>query len=93
MLPIQDKAGLGRKVNIAPGKIPEMYVQSSSARDGQTSCKVWLASCERRRCSNEAKMRNPLKFAGVHQTPVPISAVSGPKFAILWETSGGDIAV
>jgi len=30
-----------------------------------------------RRCSNEAKTRNPLKFAGVPQTPEPISAVSG----------------
>ena len=26
---------------------------------------------------------NPLKFAGVPQTPEPISAVSGPKFIIL----------
>jgi len=43
----------------------------------------WLATGERRRCSDEAKMRNPLKFAGVPQTPEPISADSGPKFAIL----------
>ena len=34
-------------------------------------------------CSNAAKTRNPLKLAGVPQTPKPISAVSGPKFAIL----------
>ena len=33
-------------------------------------------------CSNAAKMRNQLKFAGVPQTGQPISAVSGPKFAI-----------
>ena len=39
---------------------------------------------ERRRCSNEGKTRNPFKFAGVPQTGKPISAVSGPKFAILW---------
>ena len=32
----------------------------------------------------EAKTRNPLKFAGVPQTPEPISAVSGPKFTMLW---------
>ena len=45
--------------------------------DGQTSCKVWLASDERRRCSNEAKTRNPLKFAdGVPQTRQPISAIT-----------------
>ena len=35
--------------------------------------------------SNAAKTQNPLKFAGVPQTPKPISAVSGPKFCILWK--------
>jgi len=35
-------------------------------------------------CSNAAKRRNQLKFAGVPQTGQPISAVSGQKFAILW---------
>ena len=35
-------------------------------------------------CSNASKTRNQLKFAGVPQTPEPISAVSGPKFTILW---------
>ena len=45
--------------------------------------KVWLASVERRRCSNEAKRRNPLKFAGAPQTNETISAASGPMFAIL----------
>ena len=34
-------------------------------------------------CSNAAKMRNPLKFAGVPQTRQQISAVSRPKFTIL----------
>ena len=34
-------------------------------------------------CSNAAKTQNPLKFAGVPQTPEPISTVSGPKFTIL----------
>ena len=38
---------------------------------------VWL-------CSNAAKKRNPLKFAGVPQTNETISAASGPKFTILW---------
>jgi len=36
-------------------------------------------------CSNAAKMRNQLKFSGVPQTGQPISAVSAPKFAILWD--------
>ena len=31
-----------------------------------------------------AKTRDQLKFAGVPQTGQPISAVSGPKFTILW---------
>ena len=35
-------------------------------------------------CSNAAKMRNPLKFAGVPQTTGLISAASRPKFTILW---------
>jgi len=37
---------------------------------------VWL-------CSNAAKTRNLLKFAGVPQTNETISAASGPKFTIL----------
>jgi len=37
-------------------------------------------------------MQNLLKLAGVPQTNEPISAASGPKFAILWGR-GGDIAV
>ena len=61
---------------------PKMYKESTSPGDGQTSCKVWFASVERRRCSNEAKTRKPLKFAGVPQTRQSISAASGPKFTI-----------
>jgi len=38
-------------------------------------------------------MQNPLKFAGMPQTPKPISAVSGPKVHHIVETCGGDIAV
>jgi len=45
--------------------------------------KVWLTLTTRVPLSNAAKTRNPLKLAGVTQTPEPISAVSGPKFAIL----------
>jgi len=43
----------------------------------------WLTSVKRRRCSNEAKMQNPLKFAGLTQTRQWISAASGPKFTTL----------
>ena len=35
-------------------------------------------------CSNAGKTRNPLKFAGVPQTPETISAAGGPKFTIFW---------
>jgi len=47
----------------------KMYISCTSPGDGQTLCKVWLASSERRRCSNEAKKRNPLKFAGMPKLP------------------------
>jgi len=40
-----------------------------------------------------AKMQKLLKFAGVPQTGQPISAVSAPKFAILWGHAYRDIAV
>jgi len=45
--------------------------------------KVWLTPTTRVPCSNAAKTRNPLKFAGVSQTSKPISAANGPKFTIL----------
>ena len=44
-------------------------------------CKVWLMPATRVPCSNAAKKRNPLKFAGVPQTRQQISAF--PKFTIL----------
>jgi len=43
----------------------------------------WLMPTTRVPCSNAAKTRTPFKFVGVPQTPEPISAVSGPNFAIL----------
>ena len=44
---------------------------------------VWLTPTATVSCSNAAKTRNPLKFAGVPQTRQQISAVSRPKFTIL----------
>jgi len=44
---------------------------------------VWLTPTTKVPCSNAAKTRNPLKFAGVPQTRQQISAVSRPKFIIL----------
>jgi len=46
--------------------------------------KVWLTPTTGVPCSNAAKTRNVLKFAGVPQTNERISAASGPKFTILW---------
>jgi len=45
---------------------------------------VWLTPNTGVPCSNAAKTRNPLKFAGVPQTRQQLSAASGPKFTILW---------
>jgi len=45
--------------------------------------KVWLTPTTRVPCSNAAKTRNPLKFAGVPQITEPFSAANGPKFTIL----------
>jgi len=45
---------------------------------------VWLTPSTRVPCSNATKMQKPLKFAGVSQTCQQISAVSRPKFTILW---------
>jgi len=41
--------------------------------------KVWLTPTAGVPCTNAAKMRNPLKSAGMPQTTGPISAASGPK--------------
>ena len=46
--------------------------------------KVWLTPTTTVPCSNAAKTRNPVKFAGVPQTNQTVSAASGPKFIILW---------
>jgi len=66
---------------------PKMYIQSNSPGKGQTLCKVWLASVERRSCSKEANTRKPLKLAGVPQTNETISAasrLSSPYCADMW---------
>jgi len=45
---------------------------------------VWLTPITRVPCSNAAKMQKLLTLAGVSQTRQQISAISGPKFTILW---------
>jgi len=73
----------GKKKKERKNKELEMWVNAQ--RDGRPAeCRwrplfnsaVWL-------CSNAAKTRNPLKFAGVPQTNEKISAASGPKLTIL----------
>jgi len=44
---------------------------------------IWFMPSTRVPCSNSAKMRHPLKFAGVPQTHQQISANSGPNFTKL----------
>ena len=65
---------------------------ASAQRDGRPveyrwrplfNAAVWLTPTTRAPCSNAAKTRNPLKFAGVPQTHQWISAVSWPKVTIL----------
>jgi len=60
---------------------------ANAQRDGRPlfNAAVWLTPTIRVPCSNAAKTRNPLKFAGVPQTNETISATSGPKFTILRE--------
>ena len=45
---------------------------------------VWLTPTTGVPCSNAAKTRNQLKFAGVPETNETISAASRSKFTILW---------
>jgi len=45
---------------------------------------VWLDAHYYTPCSNVAKTRKLLKFAGVPQSTGSISAANGPKFTISW---------
>ena len=81
---------VGSKVNFARGKIPlwgkstGKCIYSVPVQEmAKHLCEVWLTSVEWRHCSNKAKTRKPLKFAGVAQTRQQISAIGGPKFIIL----------
>jgi len=58
------------------GQQPRKCIYSVAAQETAKHRAVWLASGLRRRCSNEGKTRNPLKFAGVPQTRQQISAVN-----------------
>jgi len=55
------------------------------------SCKVWWVFGERRRCSNEAKTRNPLKFARVSKTGINRSQPLVGRSSPYCGTRGGEI--
>jgi len=54
---------------------------------------VWLMPTTGVPCSNAAKTRNPLKFAGVPQTRQQISAANTGRISLYCGTCEGDIAV
>ena len=60
------------------GALPNIGGALCSTPQSLADAQYWSAMC-----SNAAKTRNPLKFAGVPQTTGQISAASEPKFAIL----------
>jgi len=76
---------------VALAKQKQTRMSANAQRDGRPAehrwrplfnAAVWITPNTGVPCSNDAKMRNPLKFAG-SQTTGPISAASGPKFTIL----------
>ena len=66
-------------------KYEKLEMWANAQRDGRPAEYMWspLFNAAVWLCSNAAKTRNPLKFAGVPQTNEKISAASGPKFTIL----------
>ena len=88
--PLKPRAVSGQGVRLIQQKL-EMW--ANAQRDGRPTeyrwrplfnAAAWLTPpTSRVPCSNAAKTRNPLKFAGVPQTNETISAASGPKFTIL----------
>jgi len=63
----------------------QLEMWANAQRDGRPAEYRWrpLFNAAVRLCSNAAKKRNPLKFAGVPQTNETNSAATGPKFTIL----------
>jgi len=65
--------------------MPNMMAALPNIGGALVQCrKVWLTPTTTVPCSNAAKTRNLLKFAGVPQTTGSTSAASRPKFTILW---------
>jgi len=66
------------KIRLECGPMPNVMVALCSTPQSLADAHYYMP------CSNAAKTRQPLKFAGVPQTTGSISAASGPKFTILW---------
>jgi len=63
--------------------MPNVMVALTNIGGALCSTPQSVADAHRVPCSNGAKTRNPLKFAGVPQTRQKISATSRPKFTML----------
>jgi len=74
-----------KKEELECGPVPNVMVALPNIGGALCSTPQSLADAHYTRvpCSNAAKTRKPLKFAGVPQTTGSISAVSRPKFTIL----------
>jgi len=74
----------GKKIELECGPMPNVMAALPNIGDALCPTPQSLADPTTGvPCSNAAKTRNPLKFAGVPQTRQQISAVSGPKFTIM----------
>jgi len=73
------------KLDLERGPMPNVMAALSNVGGALCSTLQSLADAHYyMMCSNAAKTRYQLKFAGVPQNTGPISAASGPKFTILW---------
>jgi len=82
---INSAAGiLSLRTHLVDQERTRMWANAQS--DGRPAKHRWrpLFNAAKMPCSNAAKTRNPLKSEGVTQTTGWISAVSRPKFTILW---------
>jgi len=83
-------------LHVGPTKTFPTRMWDNAQRDGRLAeyrwrrlfnVAVWLTPTTRLPCSNASKTRNALKFAGMPQTPEPISAVSwksSPYYDDMW---------
>jgi len=74
----------GKKKEVECGPMPN--VMAALTNVGGALCSTPQSLADARyyvACSNAAKTRYQLKFAGLPQNTGPISAASGPKFTIL----------